>query len=160
MKSLCLPNDFVWQVVALRPRLLEAARPRVRKQAWVEDAASQTTLAGLKRRAAALGPWQRQTWLMGSLKHKRLGPLLGHAFEPRAWAPPAQPAHRQQATQSTRAATDRREPVRLVQDKQAPIQVDTRRRNLSVPRCRAREKPARATCPRMACRQCLHRSVR
>jgi RNA polymerase sigma-70 factor (TIGR02943 family) len=79
-KEAYLP-DFAEQLAALRPLLVRIARQRLRNDAWVEDAVSETLLAALERPSAFEGRAKLQSWLIGILKHKLVDQARSHTRE-------------------------------------------------------------------------------
>ena len=73
--------SFADQVVALRPLLVRMARQRLRNDAWVEDAVSETLVAALENPAAFGGRASVRTWLVGVLKHKVVDQIRRHTRE-------------------------------------------------------------------------------
>jgi RNA polymerase sigma-70 factor (ECF subfamily) len=74
-------QDFVDQVVALRPLLVRMARQRLRNDAWAEDAVSETLLVALENPGAFGGRATVKTWLAGILKHKVVDQIRRHTRE-------------------------------------------------------------------------------
>lgn len=73
--------DFADQLTALRPMLLRIARQRLRNDAWIEDAVSETLLAALERPSAFEERAKLQNWLIGILKHKLVDQTRYHTRE-------------------------------------------------------------------------------
>ncbi len=124
-------NDFTQQVAALRPQLMGLARRKLRNDAWVEDAVSETILAALEHPGAFAGRSQLRTWLVGVLKHKLVDQLRRHGS--------ASGAHLQQdeaddegeaCAQPGHVAIEWRDPAAFVHEKQMLIQFDTCLRTL------------------------------
>jgi len=74
-------DDFADQLVALRPMLVRMARQRLRNDAWVEDAVSETLVAALESPGAFAGRAQLRTWVVGILKHKLVDQIRRHTRE-------------------------------------------------------------------------------
>jgi RNA polymerase sigma-70 factor (ECF subfamily) len=74
-------HDYADQLVALRPMLERLARRRLRNNAWVEDAVSETLVAALENSEAFAGRARLHTWVVGILKHKVVDQIRRHARE-------------------------------------------------------------------------------
>ena len=74
-------HDFANQVAALRPMLVRMARMRLRNEAWVEDAVSETVVAALEKPHAFAGRSSLQTWLVGILNHKTVNQIRRNTRE-------------------------------------------------------------------------------
>jgi RNA polymerase sigma-70 factor (ECF subfamily) len=74
-------HDYADQLVALRPMLVRMARQRLRNDAWVEDAVSETLVAALENASGFTGRAQLRTWVVGILKHKLVDQIRRHTRE-------------------------------------------------------------------------------
>lgn len=74
-------QDYAEQLVALRPMLVRMARQRLRNDAWVEDAVSETLVAALENAGGFAGRAQLRTWVVGILKHKLVDQIRRHTRE-------------------------------------------------------------------------------
>jgi RNA polymerase sigma-70 factor, ECF subfamily len=74
-------HDYADQLVTLRPMLVRMARQRLRNDAWVEDAVSETLVAALENPHAFAGRAQLRTWVVGILKHKLVDQIRRHTRE-------------------------------------------------------------------------------
>jgi len=74
-------NPFAEHVAELRPMLVRMARQRLRNEAWVEDAVSETLVAALESRHTFAGRAQMRTWVVGILKHKVVDQIRRHTRE-------------------------------------------------------------------------------
>lgn len=74
-------HDYAEQLVALRPMLVRMARQRLRNDAWVEDAVSETLVAALENASGFAGRAQLRTWVVGILKHKLVDQIRRHTRE-------------------------------------------------------------------------------
>ncbi|MFT3956470.1 MAG: sigma-70 family RNA polymerase sigma factor [Piscinibacter sp.] len=74
-------HDYAEQLVALRPMLVRMAHQRLRNDAWVEDAVSDTLVAALENASGFAGRAQLRTWVVGILKHKLVDQIRRHTRE-------------------------------------------------------------------------------
>lgn len=74
-------HDLAEQLVALRPMLVRVARQRLRNDAWIEDAVSETLVAALENAGSFAGRAQLRTWVVGILKHKLVDQIRRHTRE-------------------------------------------------------------------------------
>ena len=74
-------HDHAEQLVALRPMLVRMARQRLRNDAWIEDAVSETLVAALENASGFAGRAQLRTWVVGILKHKLVDQIRRHTRE-------------------------------------------------------------------------------
>ena len=86
-------QDFAAELVELRPLLVRMARQRLKNDAWVEDAVSETLIAALENPAAYAGRAKLRTWAVGILKHKLVDQIRRHTRECQVDAPDDEPGH-------------------------------------------------------------------
>lgn len=84
-------HDFAAQLVELRPLLVRMARQRLKNDAWVEDAVSETLVAALENPAAYAGRAKLRTWAVGILKHKVVDQIRRHTRECQVDTPDDEP---------------------------------------------------------------------
>lgn len=74
-------QEFIQQIVTMRPMLERVARLKLRNDTWAEDAVSDTIVAALERPSAYLGLSMMRTWLVGILKNKIVDQIRRHTRE-------------------------------------------------------------------------------